>query len=137
MRQSIIQNNANLKNIKNPINSRFSTHGSSYCCEKCKTGKITSDNPLNSLSLWSCDKCNAKYEASEIAAKLKMLQQQIDNLHKRSPTECENFLLKSYSMTPPNHLLLVEIKYILCLLYGNISEFQYKGEKKNIEMHLN
>lgn len=28
-----------------------------------------------------------------------------------------------------NHLLIIEVKYMLCLMYGNIGGYHYKGKK--------
>lgn len=108
--------------------TEFNTYCSAFICKKCTVGKIISDNSLDAKSDWSCVKCQAKYEYKEILANNDALKFQIDKMNRRNPNECEEFLIRNYSIASSSHILLTEVKYILCLLYGNINGFQYKGE---------
>jgi hypothetical protein len=51
----------------------------------------------------------------------------LQNLSNKSPRTLEEFLNENLREIHDNHLLMVEVKYALCLMYGNIVGFQYEG----------
>jgi hypothetical protein len=55
------------------------------------------------------------------------MQLKLQNLSNKSPRTLEEFLMENSREIHDNHLLMVEVKYALCLMYGNIAEFQYEG----------
>lgn len=107
--------------------TEFETHGSSFKCQKCKGGLVISNESLNSVSYWSCMKCQHKIQAVEINTILRRLQHQMDNLNRTSPLECEELLKQMSKFVADSNLLVIEIKYNLSMLYGNVNGFQYKG----------
>lgn len=62
----------------------------------------------------------------EIGSKLSRLQSQLNMLGK-CPEHLEKFLLEKSELVHPDHSLMVEVKYMLSLLYGNVRGYQYKG----------
>lgn len=107
--------------------TEFETHGSSLKCQKCKEGFVISKEPLNSESDWSCIKCQHKIQAADINSILLKLQHQMDNLNRTSPIACEELLKQMSKYIADSNLLVIEIKYNLSMLYGNVNGFQYKG----------
>lgn len=107
--------------------TEFETHGSSLKCQKCKGGFVISNEPLNSEADWSCIKCQHKIQAVDINSILLKLQHQMDNLNRTSPIACEELLKQMSKYVADSNLLVIEIKYNLSMLYGNVNGFQYKG----------
>lgn len=107
--------------------TEFETHGSSLKCQKCKVGLVISNEPLNSESSWSCINCQHKVQAAEINSILLRLQHQMNNLNRTSTIACEELLKQMTKYVADSNLLVIEIKYNLSMLYGNVNGFQYKG----------
>lgn len=63
----------------------------------------------------------------DIFSRLKRVEQQLKSLSNKSPRTLEEFLIESSRDIHDNHLLMIEVKYALCLMYGNIAEFRYEG----------
>ncbi|KAG5673865.1 hypothetical protein PVAND_003876 [Polypedilum vanderplanki] len=102
------------------------THGSSWKCEKCNKGLVVSMDPLDSISNWQCECCKSQYSYEEISKKLNRLQIQLSTSIKRNPEALENFIRLFNGEIYGNHLLMIEVKYMLCLMYGNIFGYEYK-----------
>lgn len=51
----------------------------------------------------------------------------LKNLSNKSPPTLEEFLIENSGEIHDNHLLMIEVKYALCLMYGNIVGFRYEG----------
>ena len=111
--------------------TEYDTYGSSFKCQKCKEGLIISNEPLNCESSWNCMKCHHKIQSTEIKSMLVKVQQQMDNLNRTSPIECEEILKQMSKYVADSNLLVIEIKYNLSMLYGNVNGFQYKGNCGN------
>lgn len=107
--------------------TEFETHGSSLKCQKCKGGLVISNEPLNSKSSWSCIKCQHTIQAADVNSILLRLQHEMDNLNRTSPIACEELLKQMLKYVADSNLLVIEIKYNLSMLYGNVNSFQYKG----------
>lgn len=63
----------------------------------------------------------------EITSKLTRLQSQLNSFIRKSPEQLEKFLLENSKHIHSDHLMMVEVKYIICLMYGNVVGFQFKG----------
>jgi hypothetical protein len=46
---------------------------------------------------------------------------------KKCPEQLEEFVLEHSKHIHSDHALMVEAKYMLCLMYGNVVGYQYKG----------
>lgn len=65
--------------------------------------------------------------SQEITSKLSRLQSQLNSFIKKCPERLEEFVLEHSQHIHSDHALLVEVKYMLCLMYGNVVGYQYKG----------
>lgn len=63
----------------------------------------------------------------EISSKLSRLQSQLNSFIKKCPEQLEQFIFEHSKHIHDNHLLMVEAKYMLCLMYGNVAGYHYKG----------
>lgn len=63
------------------------------------------------------------------------MQMKLQNLSNKSPRTLEEFLMENSREIHDNHLLMVEVKYALCLMYGNIAGFRYEG-MENFEIEI-
>jgi hypothetical protein len=66
------------------------------------------------------------------------VQAQLKSLSNKSPRTLEEFLMENSCNIHDDHLLMVEVKYALCLMYGNVAGFRYEGryEYENIFLML-
>ncbi|XP_070490459.1 SET domain-containing protein SmydA-8-like [Chironomus tepperi] len=112
--------------------SELSTYGSSWRCQRCFNGLIVSTNSLNNNSEWHCESCNAVYSCEDISGKLNRLQIQLRTSVNRQPESLEKFLVQTSDEIHGNHLLIIEVKYMLCLMYGNIGGYHYKELSENL-----
>lgn len=106
--------------------TEFTTFGSAFRCSKCSE-LVISENPLNNLANWTCRMCKSTYSFTVLNAKLNQMQKELENINKRSPSDCEEYLKRNEGILAPTHSLMIEVKYMLCLLYGNLLGFHYKG----------
>lgn len=63
----------------------------------------------------------------EITSKLNRLQTQLYSFIKKCPEQLEQFIFDNSKQIHDNHFVMVEAKYMLCLMYGNIAGYHYKG----------
>lgn len=54
------------------------------------------------------------------------LENQLNSLPQKTPEHLEKFIENSKHIHG-DHLLVGEVKYMLCLMYGNVTGYQYKG----------
>lgn len=53
----------------------------------------------------------------------------LKSLSNKNPRTLEEFLNENSAEIYDDHLLMIEVKYALCLMYGNIIGFRYQGLK--------
>lgn len=114
-------------------------------CSRCKSGKLLSDNPFDSSSDWSCNRCDFQMDATNFQYNQNRLQFAIENIDRYAPYDFEAFLEKycyhpkqtangtSNDIIDSNILLherntfVLQVKYALTQLYGNVSGFLWHG----------
>lgn len=64
------------------------------------------------------------------------MQARLKSLSNKSPRTLEEFLMENSSYINDNHLLMVEVKYALCLMIGNIAGFRYEGRYTNMRSFI-
>lgn len=122
------------------------TYIGSLLCSRCKSGKLLSNNPFDLNSDWSCENCDWQMSATNFQYTQKRLQFAIENIDRTSPYDFEAFLEK-YVHYPRNNgtddivdsnILLheqnsfvLQVKYALTQLYGNVSGFLWHGTYRN------
>lgn len=63
----------------------------------------------------------------EITSKLTRLQSQLNSFIRKCPEQLEKFLVEHSKHIHNDHLLMVEVKYMLSMMYGNVIGYQFKG----------
>lgn len=131
----------------------------SLVCQRCRSAKLLPDNPLDDKSGWICTECSFKVTATNFQFIQNRLQFAIENLSKQNPYDFETFLEK-YCYRPKtntsngneddlnaeillheNNTFVLQIKYALTQLYGNVNGFLWHGMiiihfKHNLNIHF-
>lgn len=55
------------------------------------------------------------------------MQLDLRSLSNKNPRTLEEFLMNNSAEIHDDHSLMIEVKYALCLMYGNIIGFRYEG----------
>lgn len=99
---------------------------------------MISNNPLDSATEWTCEQCNFQIPAPHVSLILNRLQFEIENLPKHSPYDLELFIEKyclrrnganGEILLHQNNTFILQIKYALTQLYGNVSGFLLPGRE--------
>lgn len=122
----------------------------SFVCQRCRSAKLLPDNPFDDKSDWNCTECSFQVTATNFQFIQNRLQFAIENLSKQNPYDFETFLEKyCYRPRPTNktngngnandddlnaeillherNTFVLQIKYALTQLYGNVSGFLWHG----------
>lgn len=89
---------------------------------------MVSTHPLDPLAHWACVGCEHRIPARQIALGNKTLQDEIEALDKKSPREFEKFLLRYKDTLHAQNTHVVQVKYALVQLYGNVAGFYLNGK---------
>lgn len=108
--------------------TEMKTFASSLKCNICE-GVVTSRNPLENLADWKCSKCENTLAANKILQFFTNMRVELENLDKKSVENCEKFLNDKEKLLPSSSVFIVDVKYALCMLYGNVNGYFYKGKK--------
>ncbi|KAG5684028.1 hypothetical protein PVAND_013281 [Polypedilum vanderplanki] len=106
--------------------TEMSTFASSIKCTACNNGVLTSIDPLENLSDWKCTNCSQKMPGMKVFQVLNEIKIKMENLNKKSVQDCEKFLNDHEHILPNGSVFVVDVKYALCLLYGNVDGFLFK-----------
>lgn len=112
--------------------TELETYFGAVNCSHCKDGKIISTNSLDAGAVWQCKQCNHEISAKQIKWGNNALQSEIGNLNKTDPTEFEQFLVKYETTLHPLNTHVIQIKYALTQLYGNIRGFSLGGKSSQL-----
>lgn len=107
--------------------SEFNTFIGAITCTLCKIGKIISTEPLNNLATWKCNICNHEISSKQVVMGNKSLQKEIENIPKNSLKPFEEFLIKYQLILHEKNTHVIQIKYALTQLYGNVPGFFLNG----------
>lgn len=107
--------------------TEMNTFASGLTCLKCN-GIVVSDNPLKNTSDWKCKECAEKISAQDVLKTVNKARLVLESINKRSVEECENYLKKFEATFPPSSVFMIDVKYALSLLYGNVSGFMIEGK---------
>lgn len=116
----------------------------SLLCSRCKSGKLLPDNPFDSSSDWNCPKCDWQMSATNFQYTQSRLQFAIENIDRYAPYDFEAFLEKycyyqkrtangtddiidSNILLHERNTFVLQVKYALTQLYGNVSGFLWHG----------
>lgn len=118
--------NCSCKRCSDP--TEFRTYFGAINCSHCNNGKIISINSLDIASVWQCEGCGHEIRAQQIKLGNTALQREIGNLNKNDPKEFERFLIKYAEALHPLNSHVIQIKYALTQLYGNVRGFMLSGK---------
>lgn len=106
--------------------TEMKTFSSSIKCRVCKS-IVTSCDPLDNLADWRCSKCDQMLSGKDVLMLLNSLRVKLQNLDKKSIENCEKFLTDHEDILPESSVFMVDVKYALCMLYGNVAGYNYEG----------
>lgn len=108
--------------------SEMQTFASAVKCQECNGGILIARDPLENFSEWICSSCNLKVSANRVIPILSKARASLEALDKKSIDACEKYLREFNGILPPTSVFLVDVKYALSLLYGNVSGFKLEGK---------
>jgi hypothetical protein len=104
--------------------TEMNTFSSCIKCHACD-GLLTS---VDGMENYKCAKCSQIVPVLKIIQIFNGIRAKLDELNKKSINDCEQFL-KSYDyLLPEKSVFMVDVKYALCLLYGNTQGYMFEGE---------
>ena len=108
--------------------TEFGTYCGSFSCPKCKKGKLVSENPLRNEAAWKCDEnnCDFKESSQRIVTRNNEIRAELMSLDKTAPKDFEAFIEKHKTQLHPLNTHMLEVKYGLFQLYGNIPGYFLK-----------
>lgn len=93
------------------------------------TGSDDGDGTNDDISpMWKCNLCHHKLSNQQIMMQNLVVQNEIDTLEKKSPGALEDFLIKYEHILHAQNSHVLQIKYALIQLYGNIPGFLMSGK---------
>ncbi|KAJ9579509.1 hypothetical protein L9F63_004828 [Diploptera punctata] len=95
----------------------------SLCKNKGKDSKIVSASPLDPSATWKCEDCGHSIPGRQISWGNDAIRQEITMLDKTKPESLENFLGKYKDALHPNNWHVLEVKYALSQMYGNMKGY--------------
>lgn len=107
--------------------TEMGTFASGIKCLSCTKGILIPIDSLENISDWQCTKCDQKLFASQVIPIFSRARSSLDALNKKSVQECERFLSEFGAVLPTSSVFLADVKYALCLLYGNVDGFMIEG----------
>lgn len=108
--------------------TEMGTFASGIKCIKCVNGILISCNPLENFSDWRCTECLHTVSASQVIPILSKARAALEALNKKSINDCERFLDGWKTILAPASVFIIEVKFTLGLLYGNVPGFMIEGE---------
>ena len=102
-------------------------------CFKCKKSdskaqsKIISTKPLDVSASWKCEVCSHMISGRQVACGNDAIRQEIVALDKTKPQVFEEFLIKYKDTLHPTNWHMLEVKYALSQMYGNMQKFLLSG----------
>eukprot|EP00095_Tigriopus_kingsejongensis_P011425 maker-scaffold953_size76948-snap-gene-0.8 protein:Tk11425 transcript:maker-scaffold953_size76948-snap-gene-0.8-mRNA-1 annotation:"hypothetical protein DAPPUDRAFT_194440" len=97
------------------------TNFSSLRCPSCPAqanGYLSSINPLDIHSPFSCDHCHCEESADYVNAVIRSIGEELVQLEKGNPEACLTFIKKHSQNLHRNHFYLMDVKLALCQLIG-------------------
>lgn len=86
--------------------------------------QMISTNPLNNDADWFCPACNGKLSGRDYREYNGLLWNEMMSIDKRSPEAFEKYLVKYEDILHSTNSYVIEVKYALTQLYGNVKGIQ-------------
>lgn len=118
--------------------TEFGTYAGSIYCSQCRQEdvtdecpKIISTNPLDENAVWKCQKCEHELTAKQMVWGNDVLKNEIRQIDKDRPDYFEKFLVKYEDTLHTKNYHVLEVKYALSQMYGNMHGYTLKGNYLN------
>ena len=98
-----------------------------YKSDSNARSKIISTNPLEATAPWKCEVCSHTISGRQMAWGDDVIRQEIEALDKTKPQVFEEFLNKYKDSLHPTNWHMLEVKYALSQMYGNMQKFLLSG----------
>lgn len=108
--------------------TELGTYSSAFNCSKCD-GLLISKDSLDNRSGWKCNKCPEEQSAEAVIQRMNALRVTVDSINRRSAEDCEIFLQKWEQIIPSSSVFIIDIKFVLCMIYGNTMEYKNLSDK--------
>lgn len=108
--------------------TEMKTFSSAIKCKNCVGGILIPSNPLENSSSWRCKDCHLELPASQVILVLNQARSSLDYLDKKSIRACEKYLMNFEEKLSATSVFIVDVKFTLSLLYGNVAGFMIDGE---------
>lgn len=109
--------------------TEMQSFASSIRCRRCTDGILISLNPLVYSSDWQCNSCFLKISSDQVICVVDRARKSLDSLNKKSVEACEKFLVDFEGILPSKSVFMIDVKYALSLLYGNVSRYSIEGKR--------
>ncbi|GAB0093570.1 SET domain-containing protein [Sergentomyia squamirostris] len=103
--------------------TELSTFAGSFICSKCRSGKMIPMNPFEVAAPWKCSTCENSIPALQVINGNRAMLKEISELDQTNPKEFEAFILKYRDTLHGTNTHMLQVKYALIQLYGNIPGF--------------
>lgn len=103
--------------------TEFGTFIAGIICSRCKTGRILPTNPLNNQAVWKCNSCPHDVPARQVSWGNDTIMKEVRDLDRTSPKKFEEFIIKYQKTLHEGNTHIIQVKYALTQLYGNIPGF--------------
>lgn len=123
--------------------TEFGTYAGSFFCSECRETdpsedcpKIVSTDPLDEDAVWSCPECEYEVSAEEMNWGNEALKMEIRGIDKSDPRNLEEFLVRYQDTLHAKNCHVLEVKYALTQMYGNMEGFRLHGKYKTRYIYL-
>ncbi|XP_017782905.1 PREDICTED: protein msta [Nicrophorus vespilloides] len=104
--------------------TEYGTFAGSIICTNCHNGLVVSEDPLDVKAGWKCDKCNHLLGHDELDSLNEVLRREVYCIDRSDPENFENFLKKYKDVLHETNCHVLEVKYALTQMYGNLAGFK-------------
>lgn len=111
--------------------TEFETFAGAILCSKCNDGMVIATNTTDLKAPWKCRLCSHEITAKQISWGNNAMQKEIVALPKNSPRPYEEFIIKYQGTLHERNTHVLQVKYALTQLYGNVKGFQMNGIYSN------
>lgn len=102
--------------------TEFGTYVGAINCSRCGD-KVLSTNPLDNAATWKCEGCTHSLTGKQMAWGNDALKDEILQMDKTNPRNLEHFLEKYKETLHPKNSHVLEVKYALSQIYGNMAGY--------------
>ncbi|KAK6630412.1 hypothetical protein RUM43_014757 [Polyplax serrata] len=105
--------------------TELGTYVSAMKCQKCRSGFLLPENPLDDESSWTCgtSKCKSVVDVSQLIPTMNQFYAELDSINGNDIEGYEAFLKKCQNIFHENHYLCLSAMHCLSQIYGKIDGY--------------